>query len=241
MDAGWIKAHRGMLDHPALQTQSRMTLWVVLLMRAAHAGKKVNWKGQSIGLLPGQMAISLRQICRQYEIPHKAARGAIDRFTREGMLIESPILGTVRGTGKGTVGSLISICNWEAYQISTDTEGTVEGTVGAHQGHSRGTQNKNVRMKEDKNLDAEAMPDQMYSSPNGDALEFDFDRDLYRMAEQLFGPKGRGLATRAKQKLGDLGKAVNLFQAARTKAEPREYIMKSLGNATKRRSDLCKA
>lgn len=232
--SGWVKLYRGVRKHPALQTMVQRFLWEELLLRAAHKQTKVNWKGQTVGLFAGQLALSVRAICREFDIPHKAARCALDRFERDQLIQQTPIQGTVRGTGKGTVGILVTVCNWEKYQSYEESQGTVEGTVGTHQGHSRGTQNKNLKNLEEERILKDA-------APNGDALEFDFDRDLYLMAEQLFGPKGRGLATTAKKKLGDLGKAVNLFQAARTKAEPREYIMKSLGNATKRRSDLCKA
>jgi len=152
MTGGWIKTERSMIDHPTLQSDMAFRLWSVLLARASYRPTRINWKGQTIHLEPGQLAVSIRSLGREFGWSHKAVRHAISRWNREAMLSETPIWGTVSGAGKGTVGTLITICNWLKYQVQETNEGTVfdigAGTVGAQQGHSRGTQNKKVRKKE---------------------------------------------------------------------------------------------
>lgn len=221
--SGWVKLYRGVRRHPALQTMVQRFLWEEILLRAAHKQTKVNWKGQTIGLFAGQLALSVRAICREFDIPHKAARCALDRFERDQLIQQSPIWGTVRGTGKGTVGIIVTVCNWEKYQSYEESHGTVEGTVGTHQGHSRGTQNKNLKNLEEERILKEG-------APNGAVR--DLDAELFRLGRELLGPKGGSTVQKAKKAL-KLGGACELFQTARTKDNPAEYIYAALRNAAK--------
>ncbi|MGI9492179.1 MAG: DUF1376 domain-containing protein [Geminicoccaceae bacterium] len=75
-------------------------------------------------------------------------------------------------------------------------------------------------------------------APNGTAI--DLDADLYRLGRQILGKSGGAMVTKAKKALG-LGGAVELFQIARTKDVPVEYIAAALRDRTKARADLCRA
>lgn len=229
MPAGWIKAHRSMLEHPALQHDTAFRVWMILLLRAAHKPTKVNWKGQTVGLHSGQVAISVRKLARDYEIPYKSARGAIDRLAREECITLMQIKGAVRGAGEGAVGLLVSICNWERYQSEEESMGAVEGTDRAHQGRTEqeGEESKTEESKKERG-----------PAPNGTAI--DLDADLYKLGRQILGKDGGAMVTKVKRKLG-LGGAVELFQTARTKDVPIEYIAAALRDRTKARADLCKA
>ena len=232
MDAGWVKLYRGVRRHPALQTMVQRFLWEELLLRAAHKETRVNWKGQTVGLFAGQLALSVRAICREFDVPHKAARCALERFERDQLIQQNPIQGTVRGTGKGTVGILVTICNWEKYQSYEESKGTVEGTVGTHQGHSRGTQNKNL-----KNLEEERILKTV--APNG--AGHDVDAELFKLGRELLGKNAGSTVAKAKRVL-KLGGACELFQAARTKENPAEYIYAALRDGKRRaEADPCKA
>jgi hypothetical protein len=59
--SGWIKLHRQSLNTTALKDDARRGMWERILLRAAHTPTKVDWRGQTIMLAPGQCAISVRQ------------------------------------------------------------------------------------------------------------------------------------------------------------------------------------
>jgi hypothetical protein len=89
--SGWIKLHRQSLNTTALKDDARRGMWERILLRAAHTPTKVDWRGQTIVLAPGQCAISVRQFAAEGGQPYKAARGILDRFEREGMIQQMPI------------------------------------------------------------------------------------------------------------------------------------------------------
>ena len=238
MQQGWIKAHRSMLHHPALQNDATFRVWMWFLMLASHKPCKLHWRGQDIGLHAGQLAISVRHFADEYGFTYKAVRHAMDRLIRDRcitvMQIRGAVLGAGRGAGRGAIGSIITICNWGEYQGEAEQRGAEFAQNGAQLGRTRGAQNKNG-----ENLEEERK-EKTKGTPNG--VTPDLDADLFRLGSELLGDKpGRQAVASAKKVLG-FGKACKLFQEARSKAEPSEYIWAAI-HSHKRRAEVdpCKA
>ena len=158
MAGGWVKIHRSIESCAALDTDDAEGVWVRLVRMAAHDARAVTWKGQTIVLQPGQLCLSVRAWSRERGTSYKRLRNILARFEREGMIEQQPILGAVSGTLSGAVGIRVSICNYSRYQLSEEEKGAGQGAPGAHQGRTRGAQNKKEE-KERKNLtDSESLP-----------------------------------------------------------------------------------
>jgi hypothetical protein len=163
MVAGWVKLHRSAEDHPVLKNATRRGLFDRMLLRAARQPRRVSWRGRSIALERGQLAVSVREFAEANELGHKETRLHLDRLAREGMISVTPILATAKDTEKGTaranLGTLITIRNFDKFQLSTDEEadargtawGAVPGTARAQQGHTE------QEVGETKNLETETL------------------------------------------------------------------------------------
>lgn len=147
-----------MLDHPALQSPTAWTVWTKLLLKAAHKQCRVTWRGQTVPLVPGEVVLSVRQFSEQIGVPYKAARVALNRFTREGMIKDHAIYGAVQGAGGGAVGTKLSICNWARYQGDDDNKGAVQGAVKGATGAQPGRTEQEGKKDSDSSLRSESSP-----------------------------------------------------------------------------------
>jgi len=60
---GWIKLHRRLLDNAIIQKPKYCHLWIVLLLKAAHASISFIWNGQQEIIRPGQVLTGRRRLC----------------------------------------------------------------------------------------------------------------------------------------------------------------------------------
>ena len=149
MYRGWIKLYRCLLDDPLWQcsTAEQKVILVTLLLMGNHAEKKWQWQGQPYTCRPGQMITSLKSIA------HKAGPGtsrkrvhlALQKFENCGFLVK-------QATRNNT---LITLCNWDAYQNNPYADETPDDISGANTGNTDGAQrslNKKIRSKNEKKL-----------------------------------------------------------------------------------------
>lgn len=141
---GWIKLHRSILTWEWYSDINVRVLFIHLLLKANHAPNR--WQG--IEIQAGQLVTSLSKLEQETGLSQKKIRNALKKLEKTGEL----------GTQKGRAYTLITICNYERYQVGMAEEGTPEGTQRAHEGHTKGTQratNKNDKNeKNEKNIES---------------------------------------------------------------------------------------
>lgn len=119
MGGGWVKAHRAMLGHPLFQRADAMGVWMRLLMMAAHEPTRVFFRGKPVELDRGQVAISVLAMADDLGLTHKRMRLILGKLADDGSL--------KMDQAPGKAYTLVTICNYAAYQSSADTEGQSEG------------------------------------------------------------------------------------------------------------------
>ncbi len=112
---GWIKAHRAMLDHPLLQRADEIGLWMRLLLMAAHRPQRTRLRGQIIALERGQAAVVMTDLVEPDGMSRKRLRLIVESWVKDGMLTISH--------AKGQACSIVTICNFDAYQSPDEREG----------------------------------------------------------------------------------------------------------------------
>jgi hypothetical protein len=123
--------NRAMFDHPIFAANpDRVAAWAWMIAKAAWKDTKQDAGGKVVTVKRGQLLTSYRQMSKSTGVSIKALRTLIERLQGEAAI------GTETGTGR----LLITIRNYDKYQAS----GEGGGTGGAQQGHTEGTQKKQV-------------------------------------------------------------------------------------------------
>lgn len=113
---GWIRLAQR--RDSILTDRIHIAIWRDWLIRASPKDDPV-YQFATVGRLPvgrGQLAISVRQEATDFRVSYKEMRLLIDRLIAEGRLRTEPISGAQVGRRSGAVGTLITICNYSAYQ-----------------------------------------------------------------------------------------------------------------------------
>ena len=128
MDAGWFAMKRGIHEHPLFHHRpDRLFVWSWMLATAAWKDTRQNANGHVITVKRGQLSTSYRQIEKATGVGVKTIRNLVDD------LKEEHAIDTDTGTGR----LLITICNYEKYQSSSESSGTHPGTERAQEGHTK--------------------------------------------------------------------------------------------------------
>ena len=103
---GWVKLHRKLIQWEWYQESNMVHLFIHLLLSANH--KDGNWKG--IDLVRGQLVSGRNKLSEQTGISSQSIRTCLNR-----LISTSEI--TIKPTNKY---SIITICNYEDYQINNN-------------------------------------------------------------------------------------------------------------------------
>lgn len=111
---GWIKLHRELQEKVIwkLSTPEQKAILITLLLLANHKTNEWEFAGEKYRCVPGQLVTSLNSIAEACGkgISVQNVRTALSRFERLGFL-----------TNQSTkTGRLITIVNWEVYQVAED-------------------------------------------------------------------------------------------------------------------------
>lgn len=121
MSKGWICLHREIMDKAIWQTSTaeQKTILVTLLMMANHTKKEWEWKGKKFICEPGQFITSLESIARKSgkDISIKNVRTALNKFEKYDFLANEST----------KTGRLITIVNWDKYQVYIPEGGNDDG------------------------------------------------------------------------------------------------------------------
>ncbi|MDO5035929.1 MAG: hypothetical protein Q4D93_03100 [Porphyromonas sp.] len=110
--AGWIKAHRSLLENPVVcKDSAHFAVWMWLLMNATHTTRDVWFLGERRTLVPGQLITGRRKIGSALKINESKVQRILALFQREGQIQQIT----------SNRGRLITIISWDQYQSREET------------------------------------------------------------------------------------------------------------------------
>jgi hypothetical protein len=170
MAEGWLKLHRALAQHELWLAEpfTRGQAWVDLLMLANYRPGSIRVQGVKIELERGDVGWSEVALAERW----RWSRGKVRRFMGEmksdGMVAEK------RDTGRDTRKHVITIINYDKFQISDDGRGTGDGTgnrtgdgTGNRTGDGTGDGTRSKNEKNEKKVKKEESP----SIPHGGKRE----------------------------------------------------------------------
>ena len=106
---GWIKLHRKMLDNPVVwKDLEHLGVWIYLLLNASHKDYQVMFDGKKITLKAGQLITGRKKIAEKTGVCESKVRRILKTFKIDQQIDQQT----------STKNSLITILNWDKYQIS---------------------------------------------------------------------------------------------------------------------------
>lgn len=148
--AGFIKLYRGWRDTDGITPStvfSEAEAWLWLLENATwKETTRWNAKRQEVALKPGQIHVSLRSLSSAWGW----SKSKVERFLARLERVKKA------GQSAGQSGIILTIENWEKYQVCGTASETQTGTVA---GQSRDTQEEGKEGKEEKKSSKAILPD----------------------------------------------------------------------------------
>ena len=119
---GWIKIHRKITDWEWYTDVNTTRLFIHLLLTASN--KERQWKGKTLQL--GVIITTVADLARETNLTDKQVRIALDKLCTTGEV------------GKQTTNkfTMITICNYESYQVISEDKGQTKGKQGANKGQT---------------------------------------------------------------------------------------------------------
>ena len=108
MSNGWVKLHRGLLEHRIFRDAEVLQVWMYLLLRASYREQKLAIGRQMILLQPGQLLYGRKAVSEKLGIGEGKLRGIMELLLQNGSIM-------VESTNRYSV---VTITNWMAYQLS---------------------------------------------------------------------------------------------------------------------------
>lgn len=123
---------------------SRAEAWIDLIMECKYKPGSVDNNGRRMDLKPGQMLGAVAWLAYRWNWTSKTVRGFLDRLESEGMIeaqnpgtmtgSDEELNGHVQGKSAGRLARVLTLCNYEIYQVANHSQGQVAGTA---EGRSR--------------------------------------------------------------------------------------------------------
>lgn len=184
--SGYIKLYRGWRDTDGITPSavfSEAEAWLWLLENATwKETTRWNAKRQEVALKPGQIHVSLRSLSSAWGW----SKSKVERFLARLERVKKA------GQSAGQSGIVLTIENWEKYQVCGTVTETQTGTVA---GQSRDTQEEGKEGKEEKKPSKAVLPDWV---PADDWAGF---VEMRKAIKKPMTPRAMALAI---SKLGDL-------------------------------------
>lgn len=108
---GWVSIHRKMQEHWLWQEErvfSKAEAWIDLLLSVNHTDNKIVIKNKVINVKRGQTAMSLVTLAKRWKWDKSKVRRFLEVLKSDTMI----------DTQNETVTTLITICNYESYQVN---------------------------------------------------------------------------------------------------------------------------
>lgn len=146
---GYIKLHRKIKDWDWYDDPATLSVWIHLLLSANYEDGE--WKG--VAIPRGALITSISNLSLECGLSVKQIRTCIERL-KKGKQIDT------KGASKWTI---ITVCNFDSYQLSDSTEGRADGE---QVDNKKATDNKNTRIKKEnkeKKLQEKEIVEHLYS------------------------------------------------------------------------------
>jgi hypothetical protein len=144
-DGGYALIYRSLLDHPAFRDEPEAMAFASLVLRAAWKPTRVRYKDRVLVLERGQLAMSVRDFAKRWGKTKDWAQRFFDRLEASQMVSRNR---DRTETGDATAPNVITICNYDKYQVVNDKAATATDREPRQHRDSTATQNK--EMKEGK-------------------------------------------------------------------------------------------
>ena len=143
-NTGWIKIHRSILDWEWWEDINTRNVFIYCIIVANH--QDTDWRG--IPIKRGSFLTSIETLSKSVGLTVKQTRRAIEKLKK------TKELGITRVSTMANAGSIVTICNYDKYQVLNDTEGQMEGqTEGQQKGKGRANgRATNNEYKNDNNI-----------------------------------------------------------------------------------------
>lgn len=125
---GYIKLHRQIIKWEWYDDANTFRLFIHLLIKANHADG--NWRGYEIKR--GQTFTSIGNLAHELSLSEKAIRIAIDKLIKTKEIVS-------KGASNGT---MITVCNYDIYQINDKNEGQTKGQTKGERRANEGRQTR---------------------------------------------------------------------------------------------------
>lgn len=138
MHRGYVKLWRKSKDNGLMTNPEAWLVWCRILLSVTHksyqqvVGKKV------VELEPGQMITGRKALSTATGLSEKIVRNCLELLEKMGNITKK----------RANKYSIITICNWETYQMAVYGEGPTEGPTEGQQGASKGPQTRTIEQIE---------------------------------------------------------------------------------------------
>jgi hypothetical protein len=141
--------YRGWQDNSVFSGPfSERDAWVWLIEHAAFKPARVKVKGDFIDLDRGQLCFAQRFMAEKWSWSKSRVDRFLKRLASEGMISICSKIGATAGQGSGQGQSIITICNYDKYQITPDTaRGNDEIETGQQRGNSGAKNNEGNELR----------------------------------------------------------------------------------------------
>lgn len=117
--SGYARIHRQVLDHPAFRNEAEALAFVGMVLRASWRPVRVRYKGRAVELKRGQFAVSVRDFAEAMDRDKGWVERLLKRLRAETMIETRAETGVL----------VITICNYDKYQVGNDERETVRETA----------------------------------------------------------------------------------------------------------------
>ena len=141
MAVGVFSVSRDIFDHPVVgRDPDRFRAWLWMVSQACWKPAKFNVKGKTVTVERGQFVTSVRRLADELRWSKSATHRFLTRLKTDTMIE------TESGTGQ----IVITICNYEKYQLSPTASGTASGTGAGQERDTKEEGNKVNKKREGK-------------------------------------------------------------------------------------------
>jgi hypothetical protein len=203
-NGGWVAIRRAMREHwlvgfgqpvtpcdPEKGAYSRAEAFIDLIMECRYESGTVNNGGRKMRIERGQLLGAVSWLASRWNWTPKTVRGFLDKLEDDAMIerfspgTQTELNGPELGKQKGKQASIITVCNYYAYQlvdyIKGQAPGQSEGTQRASKGQAEGNttkDNKGTREQE-KTISFAPADDQRVTFEKGELQLFNGVRQFW--------------------------------------------------------------
>jgi hypothetical protein len=186
--SGWVKIYRKVLDNPRFRNDAEAMAFAWLVVRAQWKDSTVRYKGRTLNLKRGQVAISYRDFAERWDWSEPKCRRFVARLAEaQPKSTRSETDALVVAVSDAGV-NVISICNYDKYQ-SFDEDGDAVHDALDDAGVTQYRRSTDAQNKEEKNIRKKESTPKPPRGQQGYSPEFESAWKLYP-ARQGGNPKG---------------------------------------------------